>query len=436
MNIGHEPDYESTPLSDAVQEQIRQQLNRMLDTSYFKNSKRYPELLRFIVEETIVGRGEFLKERLLGVSVFDRPTDYDTAADPVVRVTIAEIRKRIAQYYLDEEHDAEIRIELLPGHYAPKFRSRTTKTEVTIDHASILNPVEHALAVSEPVFTLPLPSLQKRSPHKIWILAAAAILLLLAGSAYPIIKWLRPPALETLWAPILDPHHTVFFCIPTRAGTFSGPAQDSDTIDSMSANRGSQISSASDATFKDYMAMGENVVYSDMMATLRITNIMVLHHIDYRVKLNVLTTLDDLRQGPTVLIGGLDNQWTMHALKPLRYHMDGSDATGYWIVDSQNLKFKDWMLDLKQKYGSVTRDYAIIARVHNDQTGQPQIIVAGIGMSGTAAAGEFIANEKRAQQLKDLIGPRFKDHDFEVVLSTDVVNGVAGSAKILAVSVQ
>src|SRR5580693_3771079 len=116
------------PKTEEEKNQVRRQMERLLATAHFKNSRRYPALLRFIVEETLEGRGEYLKERLLGVRVFDRPPDYDTASDPIVRVTVAEIRKRIAQYYHEEEHDAEMRIELMPGHYVPEFRPRTVGT--------------------------------------------------------------------------------------------------------------------------------------------------------------------------------------------------------------------------------------------------------------------------------------------------------------------
>ena len=136
------PHTEIGPLSPAEQRKVMQQLNRLLDSSLFKNSRRYPALLRFIVEETLEGRGEYLKERLLGIRVFDRPADYDTAADPIVRVTIAEVRKRIAQYYHDEEHDAEIRIELLPGRYAPEFRAR--RDTHTAPEAAVPSPLQPA----------------------------------------------------------------------------------------------------------------------------------------------------------------------------------------------------------------------------------------------------------------------------------------------------
>src|SRR5580698_10224174 len=112
------------PKTEEEKDQVRRQMHRLLSTAHFKNSRRYPALFKFIVEETLEGRGEFLKERLLGVRVFGRPADYDTASDPVVRVTIAEIRKRIAQYYHEEAHELEMRIELTPGSYEPEFSLR------------------------------------------------------------------------------------------------------------------------------------------------------------------------------------------------------------------------------------------------------------------------------------------------------------------------
>ena len=112
------------PKTEEEKDQVRRQMERLLETAHFKNSRRYPALFRFIVEETLEGRGEFLKERLLGVRVFNRPPDYDTADDPIARVTIAEIRKRIAQYYHEEAHESEMRIELMPGRYEPEFYPR------------------------------------------------------------------------------------------------------------------------------------------------------------------------------------------------------------------------------------------------------------------------------------------------------------------------
>ena len=63
------------------------QLDRILSTPLFQHSKRYPTLLRHVVEQTLRGAGDELKERTLGITVFRRSPEYDTSADPVVRNT-------------------------------------------------------------------------------------------------------------------------------------------------------------------------------------------------------------------------------------------------------------------------------------------------------------------------------------------------------------
>src|SRR5947208_9289497 len=86
---------------------IRQQLERILESSGFRNSKRYPNLLRHVVERTLAGKAGDLKERTLGIDVFGRDREYDPTTDPVVRVSAGEIRKRIAQYYHEPGHETE-----------------------------------------------------------------------------------------------------------------------------------------------------------------------------------------------------------------------------------------------------------------------------------------------------------------------------------------
>ena len=68
-----------------------------------------------MVARALSGQTDQLKERILGVEIFDRPADYDTNTDPIVRVTAAEIRKRIEHYYQDPQHSHEIRMILAGG---------------------------------------------------------------------------------------------------------------------------------------------------------------------------------------------------------------------------------------------------------------------------------------------------------------------------------
>jgi hypothetical protein len=442
-----------TPVTEQDKELVRRQMNRLLATSHFNNSRRYPLLFRFIVEETLEGRGEFLKERLLGVRVFDRPADYDTAEDPVVRVTIAEIRKRIAQYYHEEAHDSEMRIELLPGHYVPEFRfSKEANSDhhhasgrelLSEDEQTTESAALHAQLQTTAVTSV-IPDLKPRVSHAVrYVLGLATVFLIVLGAGL-LWKWTHPSAIDEFWSPLLADRRTVIFCLPVGShsgimtGTAAGiliPEQDS-TPDHANTPVPPAPDTPRNSTFLAHEVLEENVVFSDVLATQRISNYIAEHNRESNLRPNWVTTLDDLRQGPVILIGGLDNQWTLRALAPLRYRFAGTNKERYWISDTKNPEMKDWGIDLKVPLSDVKHDYAIIARIHDESTGQVEMIVAGIGMSGTAAAGEFLVDPRQIEELRRQVGSGFRGHDFEAVLSMDVVNGIAGSPRILTVAVR
>jgi len=433
------------PKTEEEKDQVRRQMERLLETAHFKNSRRYPALFRFIVEETLEGRGEFLKERLLGVRVFNRPPDYDTADDPIARVTIAEIRKRIAQYYHEEAHESEMRIELMPGRYEPEFYPRKPRALPPIGTLKSSDGVSSTLAPdTETPVDLPAQR-TSRAWHALfrWWVGAIVVLCLTLACA---LLWRleRPSAVDQLWNPVLRPHLTITFCLPNKDETGSQIAAaagilsysvPTNSLPPKSKDAGPPAGDKANPSFLYQEKNGENVDFSDVLATMRISNWIATRGREQKLRLVKSTTLDDLQQGPTILIGGLDNEWTLRAIARLRYQFRGTDQEQYWITDTKNPGSRKWELDLNTQYPAVKRDFALIARVHDDSTRQVQVIVAGIGMSGTAAAGEFMVDPDRLEELRKRVGPGFRDHDFEAVLGTDVVNGIPGSARILAVAV-
>src|SRR3974390_1923257 len=90
---------------------VQQALTAIFQSAPFRASKQSQNLLQFIVDQTLAGHGESLKERIIGVNVFGRRPDYDTNEDPIVRARAAEVRKRLAQFYLGEGSHSPIRIE-------------------------------------------------------------------------------------------------------------------------------------------------------------------------------------------------------------------------------------------------------------------------------------------------------------------------------------
>ena len=103
------------------QASVELELIGILDGPSFRGSSRSAAFLRFVVEETLAGRQEMLKERTIGAAVLGKAPGYDTGADSGVRVRANEVRKRLASHYDVSPAKAGIRIELPPGTYVPRF---------------------------------------------------------------------------------------------------------------------------------------------------------------------------------------------------------------------------------------------------------------------------------------------------------------------------
>ena len=111
-------------LSAAQANRIRQHLDEVLGSAAFIGSKRSRSLLQLLVEDALAGHFDNLHERVIGVRMYGREPNYDTANDAIVRVNVTEVRKRLAQYYRELDTEPAVRIELPSGTYLPNFLFR------------------------------------------------------------------------------------------------------------------------------------------------------------------------------------------------------------------------------------------------------------------------------------------------------------------------
>ena len=445
MPMVHHGMEEWAPKSLEEIELVKEEMHCILETKRFKNSRRFPHLFRYLVEETLEGRGELLKERLIGVHVLGYPADYDTAENPLVRVLVAEIRKRIAQYYQEEGRSARIRIDLQPGHYMPHFHQFPAQQEIVPDGRELI--VRETVTVNSGTPARELAAVAPSQGHTLsWksrtLIAAVFLLagLVIAAASYALWDWTHPSALTQFWKPLLADRRTIIFCLPMGNDIGAQVAADAgilvpDSSANMPGVTAPPAAGQNSTSFQVHETLAQDIVFSDAVAVLHISNYLASLRRNSYLRLAPATTLEDLRGGPVILIGGIDNPWTLRALAPLPFQFAGTSDQRYWIQDRKNPSQKYWGLDIKQNLSAVKRDYAIIARIYDDSTGQVEVIVAGIGMSGTAIAGQFVIDPKQMDLLRRRVGPAFRDHNLEVILSTDVVNGSAGSPKIEVVSV-
>jgi hypothetical protein len=390
--------------------EVREQLNRLLANPFFSNSKRFPMFLRFVVDHTLAGDAKNIKERTLGIEIFGRDAEYDTASDPIVRVTAAEIRKRVAQYYQDPAHLKEVRITLPSGSYIPQFHWPHATEDLALREVEpIALPIQGATAfsgVNEP-----------RHSHLMLVLACVAAGLLSVAALF---AWqtMHRSALDFFWRPVLDSKDPVLVCMADQL-------QYSNIV----------LRDAADPTHQFILSDKLTaVVMDDVFATGKVAGILQSRGRQYSLKSEGSTSLNDLRNGPTVFIGAFDNEWTLRLTNTLRYHFANDAAmTRLSIVDRNAASQSQWYVYRPDQMATnIYRDYAIIARFTDSNTGRLAVIVAGIGRGGTIAAGEFLTDPSDLSQIERVAKAAGDKKNMEIVLSTQIIDGQPGSPKVEA----
>jgi len=363
-----------------------------------------------VVEQASENRLECLKERTLGIEVFERDPQYDTNQDPVVRAAAGEVRKRLAQYYLEPGHEDELRISLPAGSYVPEVHEPPTKINIA--------------APSRPAFRM-----------KRFGIAAAAIVI--AATAVLLPLSLRRTDLDRFWAPVLEPQDTVLVCIgQPKTYNFKFKAQSElDKWFASGAENQNPPPVAPTLSLEDIVPMWDRYVgLGDAQAFSQFAEMFARKGRKSQLRGVRSVSLADLRSKPCVLIGAFNNEWTMSLAGELRFFFDIDHQNNAEIVnDRQNLGKTEWKVVNSWPHRRIPADYAIVSRVLNPTTEQAVVIVAGITYYGTHAAGEFLTNQV---YFSDALSNAPRDWDrknMQVVLSTKVISGAHGPPKVLAV---
>jgi hypothetical protein len=125
----------------------------------------------------------------------------------------------------------------------------------------------------------------------------------------------------------------------------------------------------------------------------------------------------------------------MRVTEPLRYHFAQlPNSHVYAIQDRNHPDQGGWHVDLAPSAGSAAEDYAIVARIFDQTTGRPVLVVAGLGANGTAAAAEFLLNPARTAELTAHAPRNWQRMNMEAVLRTQILDNHAGPPHLVACS--
>jgi hypothetical protein len=422
---------------DVPASRAQETLAEIMVSGPFRSSRKSQQLLRYIVDKTLSGHAELLKERVIGIEVFGRRPDYDTNADPIVRARVAEVRKRLALYY-QTEHGKGVRISVPHGSFKAIFE-RIDRNPVQLSAAPVhakelsLPPAEAgATAIPREVIGHDLKAAPAKSRVRWrWIVIAALVVIVI----WAIQQNFPSPevrAFDQFWSPVLENPHRVLIYVGGNAVYQLSPSYLDEYY------RQHPRSHTEEMGFESYIPLPPGtkidaqdlfpakdifVTIGDVAAITKIEAVLVRRNRQFDIRYGGDIAYGDLRESPTILVGAHNNSWTLTMTESLRYVFDGRSA----IVDRSDPR-KRWSSN-----SDFTEDYAIVSRVLNSKAGTTVIVAAGVGYPGTQAAAEFVTNPQSISALVKSFPKGWEKKNIQIVLHTTATNQRAGAPDVVAV---
>ena len=432
--------------TQATQEEMRQALDRVLNSKHFVHAPMKQKFLRLTCDFHLNGRGGDLNEYLIGREVFDRDDSYNPATDPIVRVGAHGVREKLELYYQKEGANDEIRIEIPVGNYEPSFVRRPSLTAAQ----EVVAP-----APSSP--TIPATAAPAQEKRRLWPnLAIAALLLVIAGLAYYNIDLRRQvqatadgqEVYKLVWDPFLnnaDPTLLVLSNPPVfRFINNSDPdviVKKSLPLTIEQANEAFQAlpnksiiriiqTPRLTLTLDTYTGIGEAIGVHRVTDLFRSVNKSIL------LKQSRTASAEDLKDQNVIILGSAwVNNWS--GKLPAKEDFVNSDHVTIQNLSPLPSERREYKPLFDERTGRLVEDYALITISPNVSDKNTVMVLAGLHSEGTAAAAEYITGKHYLNELNQRLrqmgaGAGLPKH-YQALLKVGVENGIPTTISLLSV---
>ena len=446
---------------------------RIAESSSLGKSPRLADFLRYVCDRQIRGRADEITEQQIGVKVFGRSDGYNSNDDNIVRNYARILRKRLEDYFRKEGRDEPLVLSIPRGGYIPVFSPRNAVASAAESDAD--SPAEAPItdlpvalketaAISEPLdSSVPEAVAARPEPRRPWQLAAAAILLAtLAALCGYFAGQTREPwqpfqshaarLSHQFWATLFDQHRDTFV-VPADGGLVMMQSFTRSKVDLPDyatgiyrspddINRG--MAGFVAVTPEDQAKLTHKVA---VLASRRYTSVVDLAISSRLSQLREIVPermvvrfardlhMDDLHSGNAILIGSNDaNPWVALFEPQLNFQF----APGIEYGGSGAIVNTHPLPNEAASFRSITGDpanrtYGLIAYVPNLENTGHVLLIEGVNMAGTQAAGDFLFSPEEMQPMLDRArDPQGNLQPFEILLETTSIGSAASRSRVLS----
>jgi hypothetical protein len=478
---GDLPSPSSIPASGALKtsarpEDLRWQLvQRIAGSRSLGRSTLLSDFLLYICDRQLRGKGSEITEQRIGVLVFGRPEGYNSNEDNIVRNYARTLRKRIEEYFETEGTHETLRLEIPRGGYVPVFTDKDPASEPPSPPAPFpayeAEPLPHPGTILGPA-TKPVRATrvvgwlqQPRSLVGISIASLAGVLVLGIAigrmlTSTPSLLRLQTPVLAStddgrnfvFWSHIFQQQRDTYI-VPADGGlvmlqsftrqpvTLGEYAKGNyRTQSEIAQNLGSVLSRLDEPTRNQVIhrveVLGARRYTSivDLDLTSQITRLQAVVPERFMIRYARDLRIDDLRSGNAILLGSSDaNPWVELFQAQLNFRFDTGVEGGSQRIINQHPLPGEQPIYLSDGTDPQHRTYGVIALLPNLSNTGYVLIIEGVNMAGTQAAGDFVLSPSLMRPvLQKAFGPSGTIRPFELLVTTNDVAANASRPDVLS----
>lgn len=422
---------------------------RMTSSRSLGRSELLSNFLLFVCDRFLDGREDEINEQQIGIHVFGRSAGFNTAEDNIVRSYARLLRRRIQDYFEQEGQDEPLRLEIPRGGYLPLFTELATAPET--------QPEDEEEYFEEPV---ELQESSWMSRHRGVLLAVVFTALLLGALGF----WLLPRyAREQSSAQL---HHR-FWSLLFEPGrdTFIVPADSGLVLLQSFAHEPITLENFADGSYRQMPRVRQNLndlaaplskdqldklaykvqqfgdrrytSLADLEMTARLARLPEVKPDRMLIRFARDLRLDDLRSSNAILIGSIDaNPWDSLFQKQLNFQFVHDPGSGSTSIVNRHPHVGE-----RARYAAIPDDpeqhtYGVIAFVPNLEGSGHVLLIQGLNMASTEAAGAILLD---AEEMDPLLRASFSRdgaaQSFEILFETDAIRASASRPHILGTRV-
>ena len=418
-------------------------LERICSSNELRRAARLREFLHYVGQRALNDNHALISEQEIGVQVFGRQENYDTAIDNIVRVNASELRKRIAAYYASEGTQEHILLDIPRGSYSPIFSLRIPETAIHTEprEPQIAPELRKADAATQPH---PVPLAWKwvtRSLNAALILALAVVCLHLFNQNRAMqsrfLGWKSDPTIGPLWTGMLEsPRQTDIVLADTSVALVEDLLGQSISLaDYLNRDYLQQIQTSNFSPERKNdlraMALKDNGAVGDFRVAQKI---LAFEPSSPRIHLQFARQYQPsaIKGDNLILIGsGRSNPWTSLFENRLNFVLDYDLNRHEMLVMNRHPQSGESAIYELPASQRVSSGLSVIDFIPNDDHTADVLIIAGTSSEATEAAGDFLTSGDSFHRFQNQLQLKSLPY-FELLLKTTKLAGTPLAAEVIA----